>query len=42
MAIPFDSLLNIGLQLHYVWLGLVSLFDGISTFVGYLIPKPSL
>ena len=22
------------------WFGLISLFDGISTFVGYLIPKP--
>ena len=28
---------NIGL----VWFGLVSLFYGISTFVGYLMPKPS-
>ena len=25
-----------------VWLVLVSLFDGISAFVGYFIPKPSL
>ena len=24
------------------WFGLVSLFNGISTFVGYLMPKPSL
>ena len=24
-----------------VWFGLVSLFNGISTFVGYLMPKPS-
>ena len=24
---------------HYVWLGLFSLFNGISTFVAYLIPK---
>ena len=24
-----------------VWFGLVSLFNGISTFVGYIIPKPS-
>ena len=24
-----------------VWLGLLSLFNGISTFVGYLMPKPS-
>ena len=23
-----------------VWFGLVSLFNGISTFVGYLMPKP--
>ena len=22
------------------WFGLVSLFNGISTFVGYLMPKP--
>ena len=22
------------------WIGLVSLFNGISTFVGYLMPKP--
>ena len=25
-----------------IWLGLVSLFNGISTFVGYLISKPFL
>ena len=25
-----------------VWFGLVSLFNGISTFVGYLMPKPIL
>ena len=24
-----------------IWFGLVSLFNGISTFVGYLMPKPS-
>ena len=24
-----------------VWFGLVTLFNGISTFVGYLMPKPS-
>ena len=24
----------------YLWFGLVSLFNGISTFVGYLMPKP--
>ena len=23
-----------------IWFGLVSLFNGISTFVGYLMPKP--
>ena len=23
-----------------IWVGLVSLFNGISTFVGYLMPKP--
>ena len=23
------------------YIGLVSLFDGISTFIGYLMPKPS-
>ena len=27
-------------RLNLFWIGLVSLFDGISTFVGYLIPKP--
>ena len=25
-----------------VWFGLVSLFNGISNFVGYSMPKPSL
>ena len=25
-----------------VWFGLVSLINGISTFLGYLMPKPSL
>ena len=25
---------------YLVWFGLVSLFYGISTFVGYLMPKP--
>ena len=24
----------------FIWFGLVSLFNGISTFVGYLMPKP--
>ena len=24
-----------------IWFGLVCLFDGISAFVGYLMPKPS-
>ena len=26
----------------FVWFGLVSLFNDISTFVGYLMPKSSL
>ena len=25
----------------FVWFGLVSLFNGISTFMGYFMPKPS-
>ena len=29
------------IDLHF-WFDLVSLFNGISVFVGYLIPKPSL
>ena len=26
--------------LQFYWFGLISLFNGISTFVGYLMPKP--
>ena len=30
-------------NMHIAWLyGLVSLFNGISTFVGYLLPMPCL
>ena len=29
------------LKPNLVWFGLVSLFNGISTFVGYLMPKSS-
>ena len=31
-----------GRGLFYLWFCLVSLFNGISTFVGYSLPKPSL
>ena len=24
----------------HIWFGVISLFNGISTFVGYLMPKP--
>ena len=27
-------------QINMVWFGLVSLFNGLSTFIGYLMPKP--
>ena len=27
-------------ETSFIWFGLVSLFNGISTFVGYLMPKP--
>ena len=27
------------LNFYFIWLGLFSLFNGISTFVGYLMPK---
>ena len=33
-----DCKLRVELKMHY---GLVSLFNGISTFMGYLMPKPS-
>ena len=33
-----DNIVRLGL----VWFGLVSLFNGISTFVVYLTPKPSV
>ena len=31
-----------GVNLDGDYVGLVSLFNGISTFMGYLMPKPSL
>ena len=34
-----NQILNNSVQYKY-WFGLVSLFNGISTFVGYLMPKP--
>ena len=36
MASVQNNCVHIGM----VWYGLVSLFNGISTFVGYLIPNP--
>ena len=39
-----NNRINIILALFYfflVWFSLVSLFNGISIFVGYLMPKPS-
>ena len=46
MAQKFRNIcIRTGLQCVYhmteTWFGLVSLFNGISTFLGYLIPKPS-
>ena len=35
-----ETMANIMIRFDLVWFGLVSLFDGISTFAGYLMPKP--
>ena len=38
-----ENVTSINLQLFkIIWFGLVSLFNVISTFVGYLMQKPSL
>ena len=46
-SIEFDNLHTIGVLYQILYIvktpqlfGLVSLFNGISTFVGYLMPKP--
>ena len=33
---------DVEINQHLKWFALVSLFDGISTFMGYLMPKSSL
>ena len=35
-----NVLILVSLSANFDWFGLVSLFNGISTFVGYLMPKP--
>ena len=35
-----DKYLNLAREQKKLWFGLVSLFNGISIFVGYLTPKP--
>ena len=42
-CLPFRwSLEHIYFIVLFVWFGLISLFIGISTFLGYLMPKPGL
>ena len=40
LVIITDHLTEAPFMITCSWFGLVSLFDGISTFVGYLMPKP--
>ena len=37
---PVELHLKTDFESNPAWFGLVSLFNGISTFVGYLMPKP--